>query len=311
MADEKKAEAKQENNVKKDVKSDLTKKLRENPWMVSTIVLGLVAVILLYMSFSGGITGNVVSENIASEKLVEYLNGLTGGGVSFASSEDIGSLYKINVNYQGKEIPVYITKDGNYFVSGISPITGNVANQEQTQASQPTNEPIEIDLKDAPIKGDTNAPVTILEFSDYECPFCGRHFSQTLPLIIENYVNTGKVRLVFKYAQGHGTGQAAHLISWCLNDQNLFWEFHDLAFANQEDVGNIVKMKELAQSLGADMNNLDECIDSRKYNYLLTEDSQMAISNGITGTPSFIINGQLIEGAVSFNEIKRVIDKSL
>jgi protein-disulfide isomerase len=196
-----------------------------------------------------------------------------------------------------------------------------------TKLNQPSNK-INLEIKDAPVLGDVNAPVTMYVFSDFSCPYCsaadGKNiqvitqfqksdpsWTAPIPGVINDYVNSRKVKLVFKYAQGHGTGQAAHLVAWCLNDQNLFWKFHDLAFENYEETGDIIKMKDLAESLGADMTQLNTCLDSKKYNYLLTEDSQMASSNGITGTPSFIINGKLIEGAVSFNDIKKVIDKSL
>jgi len=113
----------------------------KNPWMVAAVLLGVIAVILLFMVLSGkGIVGNVIgvgggeiSGDEAGEKLTEYLNVRAGGGVEYVSYEDMGNLYEIIVSYQGQDIPVYITKDGEYFVQGAVPMTGQVIQQQQPQ----------------------------------------------------------------------------------------------------------------------------------------------------------------------------------
>lgn len=190
------------------------------------------------------------------------------------------------------------------------------------------NIPLEID--DSPVLGNVSANVTIYEFSDFSCPFCAAadnsnqeyisaleskdpNWQAPIPFIISNYVNTGKVKLVYKYYPGHGSGKAAEVVGFALKDQSedLFWKFHDLAFANQNDVSDLVKMKAIAQQLGANMTQLTNDIDSGKYDAQLTNDTNMGISNGVTGTPSFFVNGQLIEGAQSAAYFKTVIDKAL
>jgi len=100
-------------------------------------------------------------------------------------------------------------------------------------------------------------------------------------------------------------------VGWCLNDQDLFWEFHDLAFEEQVDTGSLSKMKDIAEGLGANMDALDECISSKKYNSLFNEDSAMGESNRVSGTPAFIINGKLVSGAQSFKVLKEIIDNEL
>jgi len=202
------------------------------------------------------------------------------------------------------------------FTNGFGFFSGNVVNE------------FNIEIGNAPVLGDANAPVTIFEFSDFSCPFCAAangyneeavnylkqidpNWEPAMPNIINDYVKTGKVKIVFKYTKGHGTGQSAQVIGWCLNEQGLFWEFHDKAFENQADISNFEKMKELALNLGADKTKLGECLSSNKYNPLLTDDNTLAKPLDISGTPTFLINGQKIEGAQSYSVFKQIIDEEL
>lgn len=194
--------------------------------------------------------------------------------------------------------------------------------------NNPTPSFVALSIGESPVLGDINAPITVYEFSDFSCPYCGAaagynqpimeqlksrnpSWEPAIPKLKETYVKEGKVKIVFKYAQGHGTGRPAHIVGLCLNEQNLFWEFHDKAFANQADVNNINKMKDLAKELGANTSLLEQCISSNKYNDVLNNDDAMASSNGVTGTPSFLINGKLVEGAVSWQDMDARIKKEL
>ncbi len=187
-----------------------------------------------------------------------------------------------------------------------------------------------LSIGNSPVLGNLDAPVTIYEFTDFSCPFCAAadgnnpqlenalkandpSWEAPLPLIEEQYVKTGKVKIVFKYSPGHGTGEPAHLVALALQEQGLFWEFYDQAFANQEDTQDLVKMKDLARQIGANMTQLETSLSQNlsKYKAQLKEDTQMARGAGVRGTPSFIINGQKIEGAASFSEFKTIIDNQL
>jgi protein-disulfide isomerase len=185
-----------------------------------------------------------------------------------------------------------------------------------------------LEIGDSPVLGSANAPVTIYEFSDFSCPACSLavgynqeaiesiksrnpEWEAPLPKIQETYVKEGKVKIVFKYFPGHGTAKPAHLVALALNEQGLFWQFAEKAFENQADTGNIEKMKALASELGADMNKVNTFLASGKGEDLLKKDIAMGKSEGIQGTPSFIVNGKLISGAESFSEFKKVIDAAL
>lgn len=197
-------------------------------------------------------------------------------------------------------------------------ITGNVINEGE----------IPLTVGNSPVLGSETAPLKVYIFSDFSCPYCGAAAGENqqvisqlqardptweapVPNIIKDYVETGKVQLVFKSFPGHGTGGAAHEVGWCLSDQNLFWEFHDRAFASQEDTGSLSKMKQIAEELGADMNSLNECLDSEKYNYLFQKDQLMGQSNGVRATPTFIVGDQIVEGAHSYNTLKGIIENKL
>jgi protein-disulfide isomerase len=168
-------------------------------------------------------------------------------------------------------------------------------------------------IGESPVLGNENASVTIYEFSDFSCPYCAIADKNLLPSIEQEYVNTGKAKIVFKYFPGHGQGEASQIVGYALNYQNpeLFWKFADLAFSNQADTGDLDKMKALASNIGADMNELNSYIASNKANFMMQQDIQMAQANGVQGTPTFIVNGKTIVGVSSYSDFKKVIDSAL
>ena len=110
------------------------------------------------------------------------------------------------------------------------------ATQPAQARSQPSTPSVfQVSLDDDPVKGNPNAPVTVVEFSDFQCPFCSRFFTQTLPLIEENYINTGKVKLVYKdfpLVTLHPNVKPVHVAAECADEQGKFWEYHDALFEN-------------------------------------------------------------------------------
>jgi protein-disulfide isomerase len=189
---------------------------------------------------------------------------------------------------------------------------------------------IPLEMGNSPVLGNPNASITIYEFSDFSCLFCAaangfnteainalkrinQNWEAPIQKIKENYIKEGKVKIVFKYSKGHGSGKPAHLVALAMQEQGLFWKFHEAAFANQKDTGDLAKMKELAKQLGANMTRLESSLKNNisKYEDQLKNDMAMAKSAGVKGTPTFIINGKKIEGAESFSEFKKLIDKEL
>ncbi len=162
-------------------------------------------------------------------------------------------------------------------------------------------------------KGDENAPITMVEFADYQCPFCGRHFQQTQPQIDQTYLDAGQLR--FGYINMAFLGQEsiwAAEAAECAADQDKFWEYHDYLYNHQagENQGAFNKdnLKQFAADLGLDATAFNDCLDTGKYTQLVQQDTQGAQSLGFRSTPSFLINGQTVVGAQPLTAFQQVID---
>ena len=172
-------------------------------------------------------------------------------------------------------------------------------------------EPLRSDIATVgfPVRGSAAAPVTIVEFSDFECPFCGSLFP-TLKEIEKNYAE--KVRVVYRQfpLDIHPHAQKAAEASLCANEQQHFWEFHDLMFGNQKDL-TVDSLKKKAADLKLDTQAFDACIDSGKHAEAIRKDIVEGSRAGVTGTPAMFINGRLLGGARPYSDIAEIIDDEL
>ena len=160
--------------------------------------------------------------------------------------------------------------------------------------------------------GDKNAPVVLYEFSDYQCPFCGRFYSGALPDIKKNYIDTGKVKLVFKDfpLDIHPEATPAALAARCAGDQEKYFEFHDKLFENQQAL-TTAHYKEWARELGLNGVAFDDCFDTSKHLSAVRQDIVEGQHAGIRGTPGFLLNGQLISGAQPYAVFAQAIEAAL
>ncbi len=165
--------------------------------------------------------------------------------------------------------------------------------------------------------GDLNAPVKIIEYADFQCPYCMRFHQETEPQIIDQYVKTGKV--YFEYHSvgaflGDESGAAAEA-AYCAGDQGKFWEYHDTLFSHWtgENVGDFTndKLQQYAAALGLDQSSFNNCLSSGKYAPLVQQDATDARAAGVKATPSFLINGKLVEGALPFSAFQQAIEAAL
>jgi protein-disulfide isomerase len=165
---------------------------------------------------------------------------------------------------------------------------------------------------DDAVKGDADAPVTIIEWSDYECPFCVRFIEQTYGQIVEQYINKGKVNLIFRdYPLGfHANAQKAAEAAECAGEQGEYYAMHDKLFADGVK-GGVASFKEFAKDLGLDTDDFNECLDSDAMAEEVKKDMADGQAAGIRGTPGFIINGKLISGAQPFDVFKQAIEAAL
>lgn len=213
------------------------------------------------------------------------------------------------------------------FTGGFGTGSGSVGTAQQAQAAQPAAQPtaqpspqpaaqpainMEQLIDDDDVKGNSNAPVTIVEWSDFECPFCARFYRDTLPQIQSEYIDTGKVKLVFRdFPLGfHANAQKSAEAAECAGEQGMFWEMHDKLF-DEGVTGGVTSFKQYAADLGLDQSEFDSCLDSGRMASETAKDMQDGQRAGVSGTPGFIINGQLVSGAQPFANFKRVIDAAL
>ena len=195
--------------------------------------------------------------------------------------------------------------------------------QGPTQPSTPQT--VQVSLDDDPVRGDPDAPVTLVEFSDFQCPFCARFHTQTLPAIQENYIDTGKINFVYRdfpIQSIHPNAIPAALASECADDQGKFWEMHDMIFENQRNweglqiAQSTSLFKEYAIEIGMSSDEFDSCMTTGKHLEEIQNDFNDARAYGVTGTPGFFVGNEKIgfikiNGAQPFSSFQKVIDEQL
>ena len=206
-------------------------------------------------------------------------------------------------------------------------VIGSLQTQQSTQSSLSTNSPslISISLDDDPVKGNPNAPITIVEFSDFQCPFCAKFHSTTLPQLETNYIDSGKVKFVYRdfpIQSIHPNAVPAAFAAECADEQGMFWEYHDIVFENQKKwqglSGPIMvdTFEQYAMELGLNTSDFYTCFESGKYADEVTKDLQDGVSYGVTGTPGFFVgNDELgyvkIIGAQPYSVFERLIEDQI
>jgi protein-disulfide isomerase len=194
-------------------------------------------------------------------------------------------------------------------------------------APQPAAPPTRVEsisLDGAITKGKQGAPVRMVEFSDFQCPFCKRHFDNTLEQIEKEYVSTGKVQYVYKHypLDFHPNAKSAAVAAECANEQGKFWEYHDVLFEKQTEWetqdanASATTFKTFATDLKLDTNKFNSCLDANKYEEKVDKELQEGSTYGVSGTPTFYIGNEQqgytpIVGAQPFTTIKQTIDQLL
>ena len=158
-------------------------------------------------------------------------------------------------------------------------------------------------------KGPANAPIEIIEFSDFQCPYCQRA-NPTVDQVLKTYGD--RVRFVYRHFPlgNHPNAKPAAEASQCAAEQGKFWEYHDTLFANPSKLAD-ADLKQHAAGLGLDTSKFNACFDSHKYKAQVEADMQAGEEAGVNGTPAFFVNGRMLSGAQPFEQFKRLIDEEL
>lgn len=167
-----------------------------------------------------------------------------------------------------------------------------------------------IERGSGPAKGPADAPVVVVAFSDFQCGYCRRFWRATFPQIEEGYIRTGKARLVHRHMAilGEASVQAAQASS-CADEQGKFWEYHDVLLRNTSPFAfTPARLKEYAGELKLDGKAFDDCVVSKKYAKQVEAETIIGRALGATGTPAFLLNGQLLIGAYPFETFQQALD---
>jgi len=197
-----------------------------------------------------------------------------------------------------------------------------LAQQGQARPAADTLPTTPMDISKEPFRGASNAKVAVIEFSDFQCPFCGRYDKDTYPQIAKDYIDTGKVKYVWRDypLEFHQNAEKAAEAAHCAGEQGKFWDMHDRFFANQQNIA-ATDLPKHAEALGLNVSLFQQCLDSGRYAAEIKKDIADAGGAGISGTPSFLIgvvqpNGSVkitkkLVGAKSYSEFKSAIDALL
>tara|TARA_Y100000310_G_C20694141_1_gene824277 strand:+ start:3074 stop:3781 length:708 start_codon:yes stop_codon:yes gene_type:complete len=229
-------------------------------------------------------------------------------------------------NKKSGELTIKLSKDdlwkySTFLLIAVVVIGGFIAfsGEGDTNANVVNNPPseqpavVKATIDDDAVLGDPDAPVTIIEFSDYQCPFCARFWSQTLPQLKSEYIDTGKVKLVFRdfpLTSIHPLAMSASEATECVREQggdDAFWDMHDQIFGNYQEI-SLANLKSWAQDMGYDIGS---CLDDGDFKAEVQKDLKDATAAGGRGTPYFVVNGKALSGAQPFSAFQQAIEAEL
>lgn len=213
----------------------------------------------------------------------------------------------------------YLEKGKGVNALTAAPLVAPAGNNQPAAAPAAPQAPTKVDVKvttDDPYLGNANAKLTVVEFGDFQCPFCGRFFKDVEPQLKKDYIDTGKVKFIYKHLAflGKESTDAANA-SECAREQNKFWQYHDRLFNSQngENQGafSLENLKKFAIDLGLNAGQFNACLDGQKYNDRISADVAEAKRLGFNGTPSTAVGDTPVIGAQPYNAFKTIIDQKL
>ncbi len=211
---------------------------------------------------------------------------------------------------------IQLAEDGELVNAIMDAQRRQLAAQQQQAQQQPVGPtaPVDVPIEGAHAIGDPNAPVTIVEYTDYQCPYCSRHYAQTFGELKTQYVDTGEVYYVFKdfpLEQIHPQARTAAFAARCAGEQDAFLAMHDSLFSRQQEWNGRSDAADIfsgfANDLGLDVAAFDTCLDSQKYNDAVQADLDEGIEFGVRGTPAFFVNGSFVNGAQPLGAFQQAI----
>jgi len=251
----------------------------------------------------GATSGEDLSPQLKAE-LEELLSGLvalSANGaevdVEILNATPMGPFYNLTVRIGPSTTNVFVTKDGKYIALG--PVAEVEALKEEVDAQlkqlrEGTKVPFEVETRGT-AEGNASAPIKVVEFSDFQCPYCYRFYDLTLPQLRQNYIEEGKVAFYYRHfpLRFHPAAEPAAIASYCADQQGAFWAYHDRLFENHERLAQEGTTMDfylsLAEELGLDVEAFRECLNSTSAREYVAQDYQAGLEYGVQGTPTFFI----------------------
>jgi len=196
------------------------------------------------------------------------------------------------------------------------PAKNTVNEVQNTNTEEPANQVI-ASADDDPYIGQEGAAITIIDFSDYQCPFSAKFYSEILPQLKTDYIQTGKVKYVFRDfpLNIHPKAQYAHYAAECAKEQNKYWEMHDMLFEKQGEWSEAEDLVETftlyAGEIKLNTTNFKSCMTSETYRDEIAKDKADGVSYGVKGTPTIIINGNIVKSISTYEQLKQLLEKEL
>lgn len=282
--------------------------------ILPTVIIGILLVVSILTSgfnFKKESKLVLLSSQEAGQKAIEFIDknipqGQTASLKNIADFNTSG-LYKFQVDVGEQTFDSYITRDGKLLFPQAIDLEAQAVAQEE--GSPQPEVKMEVGVDDDPALGPEDAPVVIVVFSDYECPYCTKA-EETIKKVLEAYPD--KVRFVLRDfpLPNHKNAQKAAEASECADEQGKFWAYHDKLFANQQAL-SLQDLKRYAQELGLESAVFNQCLDSGRYLQEVEKDLKDGQSYGVASTPTFFINGQKLVGAQPLEAFKEIIDQKL
>ncbi len=251
-------------------------KLKSNPWIISSVVLGVIVLVLLVNTFSGmtgGVTG--VSEDVAAQAILDFANSQTGGGVELVKVNEKYGLYEVIVNYNDEEIPLYITKDGKNLVQGVTPLSAF-----EEKESEPAPEA-------APAVTKSDKPEVEL-FIMTHCPYGTQAEKGFIPMIkAMGSLIDAKIRFVHYFM--HDPEETETPIQVCIREEQSA-KYLDYLECFLED-GNSSRCLD---KVGIDEDDLNDCLENGNAEKYYAEDSNLSKEYGVQGSPTLVVNGAIV-----------------
>lgn len=285
--------------------STLTDTIRKNPWVLATVVLAIVTLILLIGDFSGGITGaavGVAPKTDVETKVMDFVKSQVDGNVSLVSTQMVSGLYEVTISLDGREIPLYVTADGKNLVQGVTPLDALIQQAE----NQSTTAPAEVPKSDKPI-------VEAFVFS--YCPY-GLQFEKALSPVYTLLKTKADINIVYIGAMHGDYERVESLRQLCIQKnygKDKLWQYLDkfnvdtnIGACNGDNVCLTPLIEKIFTQLAIDKNKINTCM-SANAETLYNADVTRANELGISGSPTFVINGVQVSVGRTADAIKQAV----